>query len=145
MISTCQPVYKLFFIFFHAAYPAALDLLRIECEQLYAFFSGGSESFQVRHGCLTCLSHPVRTIVRVQGRTQRVPIKFTSDPWRQLHLLDLKADNCSCSAAGYACTASRSRCFTCLQPGSRTLTPNNCEHSPLEARLEPDPIPITCT
>ena len=34
--------------------------------------------------------------------------------------------------------------YLLLSPG-RTLNPNNCEHSPLEAGLEPDPIPITCT
>ena len=86
------------------------------------------------------LDLPERTIVSVQGRRQRVPIRFTPDPWVQPPLLDLTPNNCACSAAGYAWTASRFRCLPCCLTSQDPEDEQLCVYSlQQEAGVRSDP------
>ena len=86
------------------------------------------------------LDLPERTIVSVQGRRQPVPIRFTPDPWVQPPLLDLTPNNCACSAAGYAWTASRSRCLPCCLTRQDPEDEQLCVYS-LQQEARTAPIP----
>ena len=143
MITTCQPVNKLFFIFFKLLIrcpgPAAVWVRTIVRSQ-----SGRSRCRLVQHGCLTCCASSSNncSCSRLDAASP--------DP---IHLRSLEAAS---PAWTWKQTIVRIHqqvrqaadpipiIYLLLSPG-RTLNPNNCEHSPLEAGLEPDPIPITCT
>ena len=134
----------IFFIFFHAMYPAALDLLPCEFEQLFGVSAGRSSGRLVQHGCLTCSVTFSNNCAcsRLDGSESRSDsprsLEAASPAWTRKQTIVRIHQQVHQAADPIPII------YLLLSPG-RTLSTNNCEHSPLEARAgarsDPDPDP----
>ena len=166
---------NIFFYFFLQT--GGSNLQRRQLRTIVSIHQDGSRFSLVKEAVQHLLDLPERTIVSVQGRTQRVPnpihpdlawaarpagpdseqlcvfgsrIRLDSLPIPMPPLLPdqprtLKTNNCEHTACSRKLGQLRFPMLNLLPAQAAALTPNNCRYSPRCRRLEPDPIPITCT
>ena len=134
---------NIFFYFFLQT--GGSNLQRRQLRTIVSIHQDGSRFSLVKEAVQHLLDLPERTIVSVQGRTQRVPNPIHPD-------LAWAARPAGPDSEQLCVFSSRIRLDSLpipmpplLPDQGRTLKTNNCAYTVCSRRLDPDPIPMTCT
>ena len=91
------------------------------------------------------LDLPKRTIVSVQGRTRQSPDPIHPDPAWAAHPAGPDSEQLYVFGSRIRLDSLPIPMPLLLPDQGRTLKTNNCAYTVCSRRLEPDPIPMTCT
>jgi len=141
MITTCQPI-KTFFYFFYSveAAPAAKTTTN-NCE-----YSPGRQQVQPGEGDCAAPAGPTRANnCERSGQEAASPDPIHPDPVWAAHPAGPDSEQLCVFSSRIRLDSLPIPMPPLLPAQAAPLTPNNCRYSARCRRLEPDPIPITCT